>query len=365
MKNLSVTVEHQMIQYPLVIEKGLLARLGEAVRAYLRPACRIGLVTDQHVADLYLETARTQLEEAGFQVFPIVVAPGEESKSLRKLTAIWEGLLAKGFTRSDAILAVGGGVVGDLAGFAAATFLRGLSLIQVPTTLLAQVDSSVGGKVAVDLTEGKNLVGAFYHPKAVLMDPDVLETLSSGHFSAGLAEVIKYGLIQDADFFRQLEQQTSRSAIMAAIEAILARCCELKRDLVALDERDQGQRMLLNFGHTIGHAIEAYYGYQNYTHGQAVAIGMVYISAWAEAKGYSPHGLTERIRQVLLDHDLPVELAQEEDLPQILPLIRRDKKNLGQSLHVVVVKAVGEAHLLEVGKSFEQELLDVLARRKN
>lgn len=360
MKSLRVQVQRKNVDYPLVIERGLVKRLDEAILPYVTPDCRICLITDENVAALYLNPALEQLKKAGFRIYPFVVPAGESSKSLTQLSAIWEQLVAWGFKRTDAIIAFGGGVVGDLAGFAAASFLRGLDLIQIPTTLLSQVDSSVGGKVAIDLSEGKNLVGAFYHPKAVFMDPDVLETLSDEQFSSGMAEVIKYALIGNEDFFNQLLEKKNRDELMESIENILATCCAMKRDLVATDEKDRGQRMLLNFGHTIGHAIEAYYAYHKYNHGQAIAIGMVYMTSWAEEKGYSPKGLTQNIRQLLTQHELPVRLDQAEDLPQILPFMRRDKKNLGSQLNVVVIESVGKAKILQVNESFERELLDSL-----
>ena len=250
MKTLTVALPGR--EYDILIERGLLNRVGEQLRAVLPGASRLFVVTDSHVGPIYLEQLEEQIKGAGFCVSTCTVPAGESSKSPEQLAVLWEQMMAAGLTRSDAVVALGGGVVGDLAGFAAATVLRGVDFVQIPTTLLAQVDSSVGGKVAVDLRAGKNLAGAFWQPKLVLMDPDVLDTLPDAIFADGMAEVIKYGCIQDAAFFDFLARRSSRREIMAEIEHVLYTCCDLKRKVVVEDERDTGARMILNFGHTLG-----------------------------------------------------------------------------------------------------------------
>ena len=254
MKTLTVALPGR--EYGILIERGLLAQSGERVRSVLPRARKLAVVTDSNVAPLYSGGVMDNLEKAGFQCRLFVVPAGEESKNPSQLAALWEGFLEFGLTRTDAVAALGGGVVGDLAGFAAATILRGVAFIQIPTTLLAQVDSSVGGKVAVDLEHGKNLAGAFYQPRLVLMDPDVLDTLPLPVFMDGMAEVVKYGCIWDKDFFSFLTARLDRKKLTADIEHILYTCCDIKRQVVLDDELDTGLRMILNFGHTLGHASE-------------------------------------------------------------------------------------------------------------
>ena len=288
MKTLTVALPGR--EYDIMIEKGLLDRAGEHCRTVLPRANRLAVVTDSNVATLYLERVRRSLERAGFAVTDIVVPAGESSKSLEQLARLYDGMLSFGLSRTDAVVALGGGVVGDLAGFAAATLLRGVDFVQIPTTVLAQVDSSVGGKVAIDLPAGKNLAGAFWQPRLVLMDPDCLNTLSDRIFSDGMAEVIKYGCILDGELFRLLEENPSRTAVMEQIEQVLFTCCDLKRRVVEADERDTGERMLLNFGHTLGHAYELAYHYETYTHGEGVAAGMMAAAAIGEYLKDTPAG---------------------------------------------------------------------------
>ena len=240
--------------YDIVIERGLLQQVGQQCKEVLKPGCRVAVVTDGNVAIQYGSLVQASLTQAGFTAKIFLVPAGERSKSPEVLTWLWEELLGFGLTRSDAVAALGGGMVGDLAGFAAATVLRGVDFIQIPTTLLAQVDSSVGGKVAVDLKAGKNLAGAFWQPKRVIIDPDVLDSLPEEAFADGMAEVIKYGCIADRAFFHLLYHCADRAAVMAQIEEVLHTCCAIKAAIVVKDERDTGLRMLLNFGHTLGHA---------------------------------------------------------------------------------------------------------------
>ena len=245
MKTLHVDLGER--SYDIQIAPGLLDRAGEEIKTVCPRAVRLAVVTDSNVFPLYLSRLATSLSEAGFAVTVLTVPAGESSKCASQLAQLWERMLASGLTRTDAVVALGGGVVGDLAGFAAATVLRGVDFIQIPTTLLSQVDSSVGGKVAIDLNAGKNLAGAFWQPKLVLMDPETLESLDDKTFSDGMAEVIKYGCIWDRDFFQFLCIHPSRAEVMANVENILYKCCDIKRKVVEEDERDTGKRMILNF----------------------------------------------------------------------------------------------------------------------
>ena len=238
--------------YDILIQSGLLDRCGEHCRAVLPKASKLVVVTDSNVAPLYAHRVKESLEQAGFIVHVTVIPAGESSKSIAMLEHLYDAFMAFGLTRTDAVVALGGGVVGDLAGFAAATILRGVDFVQIPTTLLAQVDSSVGGKVAVDLKAGKNLAGAFWQPKLVLMDPECLNTLSDRIFNDGMAEVLKYGCIMDADFYELLLACGGREGVMECIEQVLHTCCAIKAKVVLEDERDTGLRMILNFGHTLG-----------------------------------------------------------------------------------------------------------------
>ena len=254
MRTLTVSLPGR--SYDILIGSGLLHQAGQHLRPVLPRAKKLFVVTDSNVAPIYLSALIPGLERAGFETACREIPAGEASKSAAMLSALWEDMMDFGLTRSDAVVALGGGVVGDLAGFAAATILRGVDFVQIPTTLLAQVDSSVGGKVAVDLQHGKNLAGAFWQPKAVLMDPDTLDTLDDLTFADGMAEVIKYGCILDKSFFDFLALRPGRGEIMEEIEHVLYTCCDLKRMVVEEDERDTGRRMLLNFGHPGGHAFE-------------------------------------------------------------------------------------------------------------
>lgn len=356
MSTLTVHVPEVSKNYPLKIKRNCLATIGQEIKTVYSNK-KIAVITDQNVQHHYGESLESNLEKAGFEVKTIILPPGEQTKSLDVLAQLYTDLIAFNLTRSDLIIAFGGGVIGDLAGYLAATYLRGIPYVQIPTTLLAQVDSSVGGKVAVDLPQGKNLVGAFYHPKLVLIDPNVLETLSDSSFSDGMAEVIKYGCIKDRNFFKQLKTYHSRVEIMKDIEEIIYTCCRIKSDVVKADEKDLSERMILNFGHTIGHAIEAYYHYDKYTHGQGVAIGMVAMNQLTENLGITAKGTTAEIRQLLLENHLPTELEDTADYQNILPLIEKDKKNINNTLYIVVLKELGGAMRYEVDQTFFTPLI--------
>lgn len=352
MKTLNVNLPGR--SYEILMERGLLSRAGELCRAALPKASRLFVVTDPTVGPLYLNRIIPSLENAGFETDICEIPAGEASKCVEQLSRLWECMMDFGLTRTDAVVALGGGVVGDLAGFAAATILRGVDFVQIPTTLLAQVDSSVGGKVAIDLQHGKNLAGAFWQPRLVLMDPAVLGTLDDKTFADGMAEVIKYGCIRDAAFLSWLEQHPSRQEIMADIEHVLYTCCDIKRSVVVEDERDTGARMVLNFGHTLGHAYELAGHYQTWTHGQAVAAGMVKAAELGVAMGITPTGLPERIGVLLGCFGLPVSIpCTHADYAAAIGL---DKKGAGDSISVILLEEAGRAvpHPMPKAKLLEE-----------
>lgn len=331
--------------YPVYIGSGLLDHLGEYVRDALGEVSA-AIVTDDHVAPLYLARAADALRRAGLRVSSITLPHGEQTKSLARLSDLYAFLCEAHITRQDAVIALGGGVIGDLAGLAAATFLRGVHFVQVPTTLLAQVDSSVGGKVAVDLPQGKNLVGAFYQPELVLADPDTLRTLTDEFWRDGLGEVVKYGCIGDEALFALLEGSApgGRDALMAHIDEILRRCIRHKADVVAQDERDTGLRMTLNFGHTIAHAVETCQHYAGLRHGEAVALGMHLITRLTEQRGMTDPGTADRLDALLRQLNMPLSLP---DLPEeaLRSAMAMDKKSAGDALRIITLDRIGQCRI--------------------
>jgi len=341
----TITVSLGERAYPIHIEAGILDRIGERARTILGD-CALAIVTDDNVAPLYLQRVEASLDAAGLRHSSIVLPHGEPTKCLAQLSRLYDFLCESRITRTDAIIALGGGVIGDLAGLAAATFLRGVRFIQVPTTLLAQVDSSVGGKVAVDLPQGKNLVGAFYQPAAVLCDPLTLNTLTEDYWRDGLGEVVKYGCICDEALFALLEKCApgGRQALMAEIDTILQRCIQAKADVVAQDERDTGLRMTLNFGHTIGHAVETCQHYNGLRHGEAVALGMAVITRLTENRGLTASGTAARLEALLAALRMPMELPPipEGDLISAMGM---DKKAAGKALRIILLDAIGKCRI--------------------
>lgn len=336
--------------YPIIIKKGLIDEINLEISKIYKGK-KIFILTDKNVDAHYGDKIKSNLVNEGYNVKLMVLEPGEETKSFNTLPLIYNELLDFKFTRSDLIITLGGGVIGDLGGFVASTFLRGVPFVQIPTSLLAQVDSSVGGKVAVDLERGKNLVGSFYHPKLVLIDPNVLETLSDRFFKDGMAEVIKYGCIKDKKFFYFLKSLKTKNEVMNNIEKIIHKCCFIKKCVVENDEKDTGERMLLNFGHTLGHAIETYYNFKKFTHGEAVAIGMYEISKISEKKGISEKGIAQDIKEILVQYGLPYEV-EIEDNSKILDTISLDKKNIDNVLKVVLLKKIGDSFLEKTDVKF-------------
>lgn len=335
--------------YPIIIEKGLINRVSEEIRKVYKGK-KIFIITDDNVNKYYGGKISGELKKNDFEVKLLALKPGEETKNFNTLPIVYNELLDFNLTRSDLIIALGGGVIGDLAGFVASTYLRGVDFVQIPTSLLAQVDSSVGGKVAVDLDRGKNLVGSFYHPKCVLIDPEVLNTLDNRFFIDGMAEVIKYGCIKDKQFFDYLEKMENNQQLINNMEVVIHKCCDIKRQAVENDEKDKGERMLLNFGHTLGHAIEQYYNYTKYSHGEGVAIGMYVISKISEEKGLTKKGTSQRIKDILVKYNLPYEL--DVNIEETLEAINLDKKKLGNDLNVIILKEIGNSEIYKTTAEF-------------
>lgn len=339
-----VHVELGSRSYPIHVDSDLLASLGRRCRK-LGFAGRCAVLTDGNVAPRFGHRAVASLKDAGFEPILVKVPPGERAKSLEVVAACYDQLAAHRLERRSLIIALGGGVTGDLAGFVAATYLRGLAFVQVPTTLLAQVDSSVGGKVGVNLAAGKNLVGAFHQPRLVLCDLDTLRTLPEREFRAGLAEVIKYGVIYDAKLFARLERDLD--ALLQrdpkVLAAVIARCCEIKAEVVSQDETESGLRAILNFGHTLGHAIEAVTAYGQFLHGEAISVGQV-AAAWLSAARLGfPESEVARVRNLFLRAGLPVTYRTSPARRQkLFAAMRLDKKVAAGQVRFVLARRIGE-----------------------
>lgn len=343
--------------YDIIIERGSLDRAGAWVKSLWQPQ-KITIITDSRVGSLYADRVKASLEGAGFEVLVFTFLEGEASKNLTTVNQAYDFLIEAGMTRSDGIVALGGGVVGDLAGFVASTYMRGIHFLQIPTSLTAQVDSSIGGKTGVNTPLAKNIVGTFAQPDGVLIDPDTLATLGQRELIEGMGEVIKYGLIDDLTLWQELQDMSgSPDSILDHAETIIYRSCEVKRKIVVADERENGVRMYLNFGHTIGHAIEATAGYGQVMHGEAVALGMIQISRVAEKKGLMPAGLTEAIIAICQKFGLPVdhEPWPVEDLYQALT---HDKKARGNQIKLVLVPELGKASIHQIDLSQMRDFLE-------
>lgn len=352
--------------YGIKIGEGLLARLGDDCTG-LKLGDRCAVITDTNVGKRFAKPAFDSLVKAGFTPSLVVVPAGETAKSLKSVHACYDQLAAHRLERKSFIVALGGGVVGDMAGFVAATYLRGVPFVQVPTTLLAQVDSSVGGKVGVNLKAGKNLVGAFHQPRFVLCDLDTLKTLPEREFRAGLAEVVKYGVIYDADLFRAIERDGDKllARNAQALTAVIARCCEIKADVVSQDETENGLRQILNFGHTIGHAIEAVSGYGKYLHGEAIAIGQTLAARLSVKLLGLPERDAIRIGNLLAGLGLPnrIHLTRRQ-IERLFAAMRLDKKVSGGEVKFVLAKRIGKVVWGQrVPEAAIEEVLTTEARR--
>ena len=337
-------VEKRDASYDILIGSGLVHQLDKILPEYC-PAAAYALISDEHVGKSYGEPLATALTEAGVHVELFTFPAGEWSKTRDTWASLSDRMLAAHLGRDSAVIALGGGVVNDLAGFVAATYLRGVPLVQVPTSLLAMIDSSIGGKTGVDVPAGKNLLGAFHQPRVVVADPELLGSLSSVQLAAGLAEAVKHGVIADAEYFAFLEAEYA--AIFAkhapALERVVRRSVEIKAAVVGQDEREKGKRAILNFGHTVGHAIEATSKYE-VLHGEAVAIGMVYEGRVAETLGIAAAGTSQRIRAVLERLHLPVERPDASHVDDLIAAMRADKKVRAGEIRLALPRAIGTAY---------------------
>ncbi len=336
-----IQVAHGGGEYPVYIGQGLLATASVWSR-HLRG--RVLVVSDQTVAGHYLGRLKPVLSEVEHKQ-RVLLPEGEEHKTLANWQRLLDELVALGAQRDATVVALGGGVIGDMAGFAASAYMRGIRIVQVPTTLLAQVDAAVGGKTGVNLAAGKNLVGAFHSPAAVIVDVDTLTTLDDRDYRAGLAEVVKYGAIRDAGFLAWLEQQADalNARLPDALMEAVFRSVTNKAEVVAADEREAGERALLNFGHTFGHALETATAYQRFRHGEAVAIGMVLAARLSELLGLAPAGTADRLTVLLRRLGLPTGLPEDLSADRLLALMRLDKKNAADQIRLVLLEDIGRA----------------------
>lgn len=345
----TLKVEAKSATYDILIEKGILKNCAQYITQLVR-GNRVMIITDTNVAPLYLDTVKAAFEGSRLIISSFVFEAGEQSKNLTTVANIYDALSKDEFTRKDCIIALGGGVCGDISGFAAATYMRGIDFVQIPTTLLSQVDSSVGGKTGVDTSYGKNLVGAFYQPKLVLIDPCTLDTLTDHYFADGMGEVIKYGCIKNAQLFDMLLSVD----IKASIEDIILECLKIKRDVVNEDERESGIRMILNFGHTVGHSIEKL---SNFTlsHGECVAKGMIIITKASEKSGITQSGTAEKIARLCDKCGLSTDVTFSID--EISENAKNDKKSSGDSLSVVLIDEIGKCIIHPIDKKDLEEFL--------
>lgn len=321
--------------YDVLIERGSIENCGRYI-AEIAKTERAAIITDDIVEKLYGDTVIKSLKENGFECELFSFKNGEASKSLSVLSDIYDFLSESNITRNDLVIALGGGVVGDITGFAAATFLRGIDFVQIPTTLLAQIDSSVGGKTAIDLKCGKNLAGAFKQPVLVICDSSSLTTLTLDILADGMAEAIKYGMIRDKSLFDLISEHNLEN-VQDVMDEIVYTCIDIKRDVVENDEFDRGERMILNFGHTIGHAIEGYHNYVNYTHGKGVAAGMCYIT-----RRFAPE-LSETLEKCVKAYGLPID--SEASMAELLPFCSKDKKRESDNINYIVCQEIGKAQI--------------------
>ncbi len=350
---MKLEVKTEERSYDIIIGKGILKNCADYIKEAREIPAKILVVTDENVAELYADVVCNSLKEIS-EVKLVVLPAGETTKSLGYLSDLYDEAFSFGMTRSDLAVALGGGVIGDLTGFFASTVLRGIDVVQIPTTLLSQVDSSVGGKTAIDVSWGKNLVGTFYQPSLVIADTATLDTLPDKEFSSGLAEVIKYGCIWDKDFFDKINTADDRKGTMEIIDEIVYTCCDIKRQVVEQDEHDMSLRMILNFGHTAGHIVEKAYNYTGYTHGEAVAFGMIVAARLGEKLGITEEGTTEKIYSMIRKFKLPHDIkVSHEDLAGIA----LDKKASGNCISVILLDKIGKFNIHKMPTTEYVELL--------
>jgi len=352
----TIHVELAANAYPVYLGRGLLSD-AELWRKHLGQG-KVLVVSNETVAPLYLQSLQPALEglQAEFHVLP----DGERYKTLETWSGILDKLVRMQARRDASLIALGGGVVGDITGFAAACYMRGVRFLQAPTTLLAHVDASVGGKTGINHVQGKNLVGAFHQPAAVFIDSATLDTLAAREFGAGLAEVVKYGAINDAPFFDWLEAEADAIDARApqALDYLIARSVTNKAEIVAQDERESGIRALLNFGHSFGHALEADTAYRRFLHGEAVAIGMVVAAGLSEGRGLCPEGTSRRLAQLLLRFGLPVQIPADIPVEGLARVLELDKKALASGLRLILLEAIGSARVDD--RSSESEIIGAM-----
>ena len=328
-------------EYDIHFERGALQKAGKLIRS-VTAARRAAFIPDSNVAGFYAAEVPASLSAAGFEGSLFVFPAGEENKTLATIADMLSFLAEQSLTRGDIVVALGGGVTGDMAGFAASCYLRGIQFVQIPTSLLAQIDSSVGGKTGVDLPQGKNLCGAFHQPALVIIDPDTLDTLPAKFFTDGMGEAVKYGCIKSPALFERIEQEH----VHDFLDDMIYECVDIKRRVVENDETEKGERMLLNFGHTLGHALEKYYNFTRLTHGQAVGIGMVLIAHAGERNGITAPGTAKRIEEVLRRLGLPH--TDPAPLPELLRAAHADKKRASDGLNLVLLREIGSAFIQKV-----------------
>ncbi len=363
-RTLHVSLEEN--SYDIHIKAGILQQVAEYIKPIFK-GTRIAVAADSNVTPLYAAKLKAILEAAGYIVKLISFPAGEKSKNLQTVEMLYDAFLTPhpfAVTRSDLIIALGGGVTGDMVGFAAATLLRGVPYVQIPTTLLSQVDSSVGGKVAVDLKQGKNLAGVFYQPKTVLIDPDTLNTLPDRVFFDGMGEVIKYGYIADETLYEIINGCSNRSQLMAQMEEIIYRSVDIKRDIVERDEKDTGERMVLNFGHTFGHGYEKLGNYERFMHGEAVCCGMEHALRLGEAQGITAPGYAKQLREMLDRFGLPYQ-PNDIDRNELYAALAHDKKGSGENITVIFITELGHYTMKKMPKAELRAMDEALCREEN
>lgn len=347
--------------YDIVIGENFSENFSEYIKNIYKEE-KLFVITDSNVDGIYRNIYERMFKDFKYTVY--VLEAGEKNKHIGIMPAVYSAMVDAGLTRKDMVIAFGGGVVGDIAGFAAASYMRGIDFVQIPTTIVSQVDSSVGGKVGVDLSEGKNLIGAFHQPKLVLIDNYFLNTLTDRYFYDGFAEIVKYGCIYDKDFFDKMEKiiensgalqenenykKKLREHLMKHINEFVYRSCEIKKEVVEKDEKESSLRMILNYGHTIGHAVEQFTNYEKYSHGEAISTGMVDITKIGEKKGITKKGEHIRIEKLLRKLNLPTDIRYPEK--EISHIMRRDKKSVSDGINFVFLREIGEAEIVKMSEN--------------
>ena len=346
----TISVNLPANSYDILISSGSLTQLGEEMKK-LNLGKKVLLVSNPEIFEHYGQTCIKSLEDAGFETYTHLIPAGEKYKNLQSIAQVYDAALEHHLERSSTLVALGGGVIGDMTGFAAATWLRGVNFVQVPTSLLAMVDASIGGKTGVNHPQGKNLIGAFYQPKLVLIDPDVLKTLPVREFRAGMAEVIKYGIIWDRDLFTKLEQAENIDRFASInpelLQTILVRSAQAKAEVVSQDEKEAGLRAILNYGHTIGHAVESLTNYQQFVHGEAVAIGMIAAGKIANLMGLWTEEETNRQNKLITRTKLPTKIPTELDINAIIETLKSDKKVKAGKVRFILPTKIGKVTITD------------------